>query len=470
MILVPAAAAKNIKIVTADNMIEVRDFKDFLLLIPQEEQQGFELVRSGRLITAGGKILYAGEDTPESEALLKAFQRRAEEEKKEISLIREKGRGRYILPPFGDTHAHLAMTLFRGSPANYNLDQWLRKWIFPKEEKLSYEIVRAGADLAMLELMRCGCGAAADMYYFPEATAEAADQAGLRLNLSIDAKTKDEEGNFHQDADALFAFAEKYRSHPMIRPSFHIHSLYLYQDALYPELGRLAEAADLPVQIHLAETGQECEELEKKYNKSPAEVLDMFGLLRDGSLLAHCVRLDARDIRLLKGRKVYIAHNPASNSKLASGICDTEKLFDEGLHVTLGTDGAGSNDSLDMLRDLRLAAFLPKILHKRADAGAPERWLYAATAAAYEALGFKEAGRLKKGEAADFMIYNPDTPGSAPAGEDSDPFSLLVYAGNNASVERLTVNGRCIYKDGDYLQADEEKIIERAKAARKKLQ
>lgn len=470
MIPVLAAAAKNIRTVMGADFIEIRDFKDFLLLLPEEGSPSFDILPSGRLITAGRDILYAGTDGNEAEACKKAFLIKLDKEQQAWQLTEEKGEGRWILPPFANTHCHIAMSLFRGSPADYDLHDWLFSWIFPREEKLTHSIVKAGSDLAIAEMIRCGCGASADMYYFADAVAQAAEEAGFRLNLSFDGKSKDQKGLFVQNHEEALAFAERFRNHPMVRPSLHVHSLYLYQKELYYELGELLTELNIPVQIHLAETLKEIEDLKRSFGQTPAEILRDTGLLRDGSVLAHCVWLGDEDIAVLKNKDVYLAHNPSSNCKLGSGIADTDRYFAEGLKVTLGTDGAGSNDTLDMFREMRLAAFLPKVSKRQAAAAPPERWLYAATRQGYRALGFGECGSLRAGTPADFMIYNPHRLGSAPAGQYTDPFSLLVYAGSSCSVDALMINGQYLLKNGELQNLDEEKIIFEAERAAAKLQ
>lgn len=449
----------------AADKILLRDYEDFLLLIPEEEGPSFHIIRSGRLITADDKILYAGEEGEAAEKALREFSEKAAAEGKISERVRERGNGRIILPPFANTHCHIAMSLFRGSPANYNLQDWLTQWIFPREAKLTPEIVRAGADLAIAEMIKSGTAASADMYFFEEMTAEAALDAGFRLNLALGARNGQAADEPPVDFAAAEHYAEKWKNHPFIRTSLHVHSLYLYPEDLYPRLGELCKDLNIPVQIHLAETALEVEDLRKKYGKGPVRVLKDFGLLRDQSLLAHCVWLGEEDIELLRGREVYIAHNPASNCKLGSGICDTERLFDAGLKVTLGTDGAGSNDSLNMFRDLRLASFLPKAVRRDASAAEPGKWLRAATYGGYEALGFAEAGSLRAGAAADFMIYNPDSVFAAPSGSYTDPLSLLVYAGTAEAAESLLVAGKYIMKNRELLTLDEEKIIFEAKKA-----
>lgn len=450
--------------------ITVNDFKDFLLLIPEEESLSCSVIKSGRLITAGDEIYYAGPAGEAAAEAAEAFRKKLEAEGMPFTWHTEEGRGRYILPPFANTHCHIAMSLFRGSPADYNLKKWLFDWIFPQEARLDAEIVRAGSDLAFAELIRSGCGAVCDMYFYEDATIRSAAKAGVRVNISVDAKNRDADGNYIFDAAEAERFALKYRDHKMVRPSLMVHSPYLYQESIYPELGEAAMRLGLPVQVHVSETEQEVSDLRNRYGKTGTELLEAWGLLTPGSVLAHCVWLSDGDIEILKQKDVFLAHNPASNCKLGSGICDTERLARAGLRLTLGTDGAGSNDSLNLFSDLRLAAFLPKAAARSATAAPPGAWLYRATLGGYQAAGFGSRGLLKAGAPADLVIYEPNCLGSAPAGEHTDPVSLLVYAGTPEGVRSMMIGGRFVLRDGELIGLDEEKIIAEAGRAARKLQ
>lgn len=429
----------------------------------------FKRIYSSVLIVDGRKIHYAGPGGKEAEEAKLSLLKSLDEKGIPYRLISEKGRGRLIFPPFGNTHCHIAMSLFRSSPGAYNLQSWLKEWIFPKEEKLDYSFVKTGSELGMLELIRSGCGAAADMYYFPEAAAEAAGEAGIRLFLSVDGKSRNTEGLFVQDEEAVEAFAEKYRRDEMIRPSFHVHSLYLYQPELYPQLGALASRFELPLQIHVAETRQEVLDLKQRFGNTAVPILREMNLLQKGSVLAHCVYLSDEDISILQAYDVALAHNPASNCKLGSGICDTKRLADAGLNLCLGTDGAGSNDGLNLFEDLRLACYLPNATAKSSQAASPEEWLYRATVGGYRAMGFGAAAMLRKGSPADFVIYNPNVLSSAPFIPESDPVSLLVYAASPAGVESMMINGKYVLKDGEVLGLDREKVVFEALKAAEKL-
>lgn len=468
MTLAHAAVERSIKTAMERTKTEVREYRDFTILVPDRQQGLMVTHKHATLLLENGIIRGVYDEAEASDARVKLQQELSQTRdltQTNYEWVTTNGEGRIILPPFADCHTHLAMSLFRGSPVNLNLQDWLYKWVFPKEAHMTAETVRRGAALSILELMKGGTAAMADMYYLDEGTSAAALAAGTRLVLTIDGKTSDSQGRFTQDVEAVEDFAKRWRNHSHIRPSLQVHSPYLYQEDLYPVLSQVARDNHLPVQVHVAETKTEVSELAAKYHASPVELLQRWNLLLPGSILAHNVYLTDEDIRILLNYDVSLVTNPASNCKLGSGIADTEKLRQKGLRVVLGTDGAGSNDTLDMFRELRLAGFLAKATHTDPMAGRADIWLYWATAGGYDAIGFSDAGHLAAGEAADFMIYNPHHLGNEPYGEHVDPIALLSYSGSPAGVETLVVGGKHLVKNYESVTLDEERVIFEAREA-----
>ncbi len=468
MTLVLAAAERNTRIAMERTRVEIREFRDYQVLVP-DSTQGLMVPKShATLLLRDGVIegIYESSEADQaSHELRESLDAAKEKGGPSYEWITTRGEGRMILPPFANCHTHLAMSLFRGSPVNLNLQDWLYKWIFPKEAKMTVDTVRRGAALSILELMKGGTAAMADMYYLDEGTSRAALDAGTRLVLTIDGKTSDGAGRFTQDIQAVEDFTSRWQGHSHIHPSLQVHSPYLYQEDLYPILGEVAAANRIPVQIHVAETKTEVADLAAKYQATPVELVERWHLLQPGSILAHNVYLTDHDIAILQNYEVSLVTNPASNCKLGSGIADTEKLRSAGLRVVLGTDGAGSNDTLDMFRELRLASFLAKATHTDPLAGRADRWLYWATTGGYEAMGFTLSGHLQAGERADFMVYNPQHLGNEPVGEHVDPIALLTYAGSPSCVEALVVDGKFLVKDYQSQTLDEERVIFEARGA-----
>ncbi len=374
------------------------------------------------------------------------------------------GRGKLLLPALANLHGHIAMTLFRNQADDRNLHDWLFQVIFPREAHLNESVVRAGTRLGLLEMIRSGTGAAADMYYYHETIAEAAVEAGFRLNFSCDAKETNPAGEtivqprLMQDALRLAEQAPD----QLLRASLLVHSVYLYDQKLYPELAELAADLNCPVQVHVSETAREVDECLALHGRRPPAQLAEYGFFRTPTLAAHCVHLDDADRRILAERDVTCVHNPASNLKLGSGFADVPALLNAGIRVGLGTDGAASNNTLDLYRDMHLAALAAKGLHRDAAALPATDILRMATLDGMKGLGFTQSGRIEPGAAADLQVVDLDRPELTPLGQ---PASALVYCATGSCVESTMVAGRWLMKKRELMTLDEEKILAEARAA-----
>ena len=379
-----------------------------------------------------------------------------------------RGDNRILLPAFANTHNHMAMTLLRNSADDLELKRWLFDVIFPREERLNAGIVAAGSRLALAEMIRSGTGASADMYYFHEETVQAALEAGFRLNFSVDVKRPDPTGTPMPDSRILEDQLRRYARDPsgLLQVSMLVHSVYLYADALYPQLADMAEALDCSVQVHVAETEKEVQECLARYGRKPAAQLAHFGFFKTPTIAAHCVHLDAPERRILAEKGVFAAHCPASNLKLGSGIADVAAMQQNGVTVTLGTDGPASNNNLDLYRDLRLASFLAKGTTGNAAILPAEAMLRMVTTDGMECLGFVDSGRIAAGWQADLQVVRTDSPGMTPLG---NPISALVYSAAGSDVESLMVAGRWLMYHRELKTLDEEKIRYEANAAAEKL-
>lgn len=434
------------------------------LLLPEENQERFTPVENGRILLEDGRFSYVGPAGRPYEDNKRSLDLRDQDiESYDYS-------GRLILPPFANTHCHLGMSIFRNSPSRYSLEDWLNKWIFPLEEHLDYEIVRIATALSLTELTQSGVGAVADMYFFEDAVVESVLESGLRANIALGMKETDEKGHHYFDEERAKDFLSRVKVYEeQIKTSLEVHSLYLYPKEFYKDLALTAREFNLPIQMHLAETKTEVNGIEEKFAMSPVEALMALDLVQPDAIYAHCVHLTEKDLDLLKDKEVYLAHNPASNAKLASGMLKAKPMADRNLNLTLGTDGAGSNDQLNFFHDLRLASFYEKLSEENPLAGDAETWLYRATVKGYEALGFGDSAYFKIGEKADFLIYNPNVPGSGPYGSKSDPYSVLVYSGSPRGVEGLVVNGETVMWDYKHTRVDENLILREAGVAQEKL-
>ena len=374
------------------------------------------------------------------------------------------GAGKILLPTLANTHGHLAMTLLRNQADDRNLQDWLFNVIFPRETRLSQDIVRTGTRLGIAEMIRSGTGAAADMYYYNEAVAEAALTAGFRLNFCCDTKAAGPDNQSHVVPEILRQDLARYHRHPsgLLRVSLLVHSVYLYEAAIYPELAAAALAMACPVQVHVSETKREVEECLQKYGCRPPRQLEKFGFFQTPTIAAHCVFLNDEDRAILARHQVLAAHNPSSNLKLGSGLADLPAMLKAGMAVGLGTDGAASNNNLDLYREMRLASFLAKGTSGDAAAMPATTVLDMATRQGMAGLGFAGSGRIESGCAADLQIVDTARPAMTPLG---NPVSALVYSADSGCVESLMVAGRWLMRKRELLTLDEEKVIWEAEKA-----
>jgi len=374
------------------------------------------------------------------------------------------GSRRILLPALANTHGHIAMTLLRNQADDLNLQDWLFQVIFPREARLNPEVVKQGTLLGLAEMIRSGTGAAADMYYFSDAAAEIALQTGFRLNICCPGTEADPSGNLLPAPQILERGVKQYSRHPsgLLRVSLLVHSIYLYDAAIYPQLADLALAADCPVQVHIAETHGEVADCLEKYGCRPPGQLDKFGFFRTPTLAAHCVYLDDEDRAILSHYNVTAAHNPSSNLKLGSGIADVPAMLRAGMKVGLGTDGAASNNNLDLYREMRLASYLAKGLSGNAASLPAEAVLNMATVQGMAGLGFPDSGRIQAGSLADLQIIDYNRPGMTPLG---DPAAALVYSLEGSWVESLMVAGKWLMYKHELQTIDEEKVLIEARQA-----
>lgn len=374
-------------------------------------------------------------------------------------------RGQVIMPGLVNTHGHAPMVLFRGLADDMALMDWLNQYIFPAEKAtVSPEFVRIGTRLAALEMIESGTTTFADMYYFEEEIARATAAAGLRgvLGQTIirfpvaDAETP-EIGLARTEA-----FVKEFAHHPLITPAVAPHAPYTLTPETLKAARALANTYNVPLLIHLAETRDEVGIIAEQYKQSPAMFLDGLGVWNGRSLAAHAVWVDDADMRMLAERRVGLSHNPESNMKLASGTAPVPAWLTHGALAGLGTDGAASNNDLDMFEAMRVAAFLHK--HASGDPRAmPARQaLELATRRGAEALGMGDRiGSLEAGKLADVITVSVDSARQMPL---YDPMSHLVYATHGADVRTTVVHGQVLMRQGRVLTLDRDGVLREARA------
>ena len=371
-------------------------------------------------------------------------------------------KGGIIMPGLINTHTHAAMSLFRGLADDLPLMTWLNDYIFPAEAKLDEEMVYHGALLACAEMNLSGTTCFCDMYLFEDSVARAAGKAGMRAvvgEVLYDFPSPNY-GPLEKGFEYTKMLIAKWQQDPLITIAVEPHSVYLCAPDLLQKASDLAKEHDLPFVIHLAETQNEVDTVREKYGNTPVGHLAKLGVLSPRTVACHCVVLTKEDIDLLSRYKVKIAHNPASNMKLASGIAPLPELVRRGIHTGLGTDGCASNNNLDLLREMDTAAKLHKVATLDPTVMDAATVLQMATSGGARVLGLNHfIGSLEAGKKADIIIIDTHQPHLTPM---YNPASHLVYAARGSDVITSIINGKLIMEDRCLLTIDIEEVMAKA--------
>lgn len=380
--------------------------------------------------------------------------------------------GGLILPGLVNAHTHAAMALFRGIADDLRLMDWLRNYIFPAEARnVSADFVRAGTRLAALEMILSGTTTFVDMYYFEDQVAEAAREAGLRVVAGesiIDVPGGAPDNKTPSQALAYAqAFLERWKGDPLVVPAVAPHSTYLLSPELLKATRALADRYGAPILIHLSESSDEQKLIRERYGKTPTEHLRDLGVLRKGLVGAHGVWLTASDRAILKEAGAGVAHCPESNMKLASGTAPVREMLAEGVRLGIGTDGAASNNDLDMFEETLAASLLAKHASGDPTAAPAGAVLELATLGGARALGMEDRiGSLEIGKRGDLVLVGLDSPRLHPL---YDPISHLVYAAKGSDVRHVVVEGRVVMRDRKVLTLDQAAVVAEAERLRTKI-
>jgi len=368
--------------------------------------------------------------------------------------------GAVVLPGLINTHGHAAMVMYRGLADDLALMDWLQKYIFPAEGKtVSPELVRVGTRLAALEMLQSGTTLHTDMYYFEEEVAKATKEAGIRGVLGqtvigfpvADAKTPAE------GLARAGRFMQAFRGDPLVVATVAPHSMYTVDAETLKATRDLARTYGVPLLTHLAETRDEVVESMAKHALSPAAYFDAIGFWDTPAVAAHGVHLTDADIAILQKRRVALSHNPESNMKLASGAAPVTKALRAGLTVGLGTDGAASNNDLDMFEAMRQAAFLHKLSEGDPTVASAQTMLEMATIGGAAALGMGDRiGSLEAGKLADLIVVSMRSARQTPM---YNPVSHLVYVTRGDDVRTTIVNGRILMRDRRVLTLNQAAVL-----------
>jgi 5-methylthioadenosine/S-adenosylhomocysteine deaminase len=380
--------------------------------------------------------------------------------------------GALILPGFINGHTHVPMTLLRGLHDDVTLDDWLRKYIFPAEAKnVTEDFVRWGTRLAAAEQIRSGVTTFADMYYFEDAVAEETKAAGMRGVLGetfIDFPAPDNKTNA-----AMLEYTEKFlkrwQGDSLIHAAAAPHSIYTCSAKTLQDSAALARKYHAPILIHVAEMKKELDDSLKQNGLTPVQYLEKLGVLGPDVLAAHCIFVDEKDRKILADHQVGCVHNPSSNMMLASGVAPVIEERAAGIAVGLGTDGpAGSNNDLDLMEEMDLAAKLQKITKMDPRALGAKSVVEMATIEGAKALHMeKEIGSLAVGKKADIILISLDEPNAVPM---YDIYAQLAYALKGSDVETVVIGGRVVMRNKKLLTLNEPEILAKAREYGKRVE
>lgn len=375
--------------------------------------------------------------------------------------------GLHAFPSLRNGHTHAAMTLFRGWGDDLPLMTWLREHVWPAEDHMTAEDVYHGTRLAVVEMIRSGTTHFNEMYWHADEVARAVEELGLRARLgAIFIDHGDPEAAERWRENALRLIEARDRLHPRLSLALAPHSIYTVSPENLEWLGGMAREHELPLHIHLSETRDEVEECVEEHGKRPVHLLDDLGLLDTDLIAAHGVHLDEEEMDLLGRAGAAVVTNPTANLKLAvGGIFDYDRAREAGVRVLLGTDGAGSNNNLDLIEEMKVAALAQK--HRAGDPRSlpADEALALATDSAAAVFG-QGSGRLEPGQPADLMLVDLSGPAAQPG---HDPVSDLVYAASGCDVHTTVCDGRVLMHDRELEVADEGEILREGRRAGREL-
>ena len=369
------------------------------------------------------------------------------------------GENKLALPGFINAHTHVGMVPFRNFANDLPLEEWLFNKLFPMEDKLTADDIYQASQMGIAEMLAAGTTCFADMYMFEDVLAEVVKSTGIRADLARGLQCFDEDFDIKTDRRVLESIELFNQYHNAangrIKIRFGPHAVYTCTPRYLAETAALAKELGVGIHIHLSETKNENENCMKTYGKSPTRHLADLGVFDLPALAAHGVYLSDEDISILSQKKVSIIHNPASNLKLGSGIMRGARLLESGINIGLGTDGASSNNALDMMREIYLAAVLSKGVFEDSVGIKAYEALKMATVNGAKALGLRDVGMLKAGMKADISLIDLNKPHYYPL---NDTVSAVVYCGKGSDVHTVMVDGKILYENGEYKTIDIEAV------------
>ena len=378
--------------------------------------------------------------------------------------------GKILLPGLINTHTHLSMTLFRGLADDLSLDSWLNDHIWPMEANLNGDYCYIGALLGAVELIKSGTTTFSDMYFYMEDVARAVDEAGIRAVLSygmIDFGDEEKRKNEIRENLTLFENCNG-MADGRIKVFFGPHSPYTASEELLIKVRELADKYGMGIHIHVSETQKEINDVSEEKGLRPFEYLDKIGLLGPDVVAAHSVWLSDEEIEIIRKNDVKVSHNPCSNMKLASGIAPISKLLENDICVSIGTDGASSNNNLDLIEELKTASLLQKVSTLDPKVLNSDEAIAMGTIKGAEALGLdSEIGSIEVGKKADIILIDTNSANMVP--DSSSLSSNIIYSANGSNVDTTICNGKVLMENKKLTVLDEDEIYAKARQAIKEL-
>ena len=379
------------------------------------------------------------------------------------------GSGKLLMSGFYNAHAHSPMALMRGYGENLKLQDWLNTKIFPFEDKLDSQAVYNGMLLCMAESFRYGIVSTSDMYYFCDDMARAVLDCGAKANISRSVANMT--GKDPLKLKAMKESEELYRKYHntgagKLKIDMSIHAEYTSDFATVCALADFAKSIDTVNHVHVSETELEHRECMERHGLTPAEYFARAGFFDRPAIAAHCVYSTEEDLDIFKAKGVTVASNPVSNMKLASGICNVDKILNKGINLAIGTDSVASNNNLNFIEEMKLMAIGCKVSTGNPEAVTPEQVLRAATAGGAQAQGRRDCGVLKEGAKADLIVLDISGPNMHPV---HNLLNNIVYSASGSDVVLTLIDGQVVYDDGEYPTIDIEKVIADAEKSTKEI-
>ena len=414
---------------------------------------GYRWIKNGFLGINGDTIDYIGETMPEA----------AYEQEKDMS-------HRLLCPGLINCHGHSAMTLLRGVGSDLPLQEWLFEKMMPIEDKFTAEDIRIGNQLALMEMIASGNTSYSDMYFEPQTAVENAIACGIKANISRPVQCFNPAERYEDNARAKESLAlfQNYNgaANGRVLVDFAIHAEYTNFEHIVRPYSELCRSMNGRMHIHLSETKREHDECVAKYGKTPAQWFNDLGTFESPTFAAHCVWVTEGDMEIMKAKGVSAVHNPSSNMKLGSGFAPIPKMLDMGINVTLGTDGAASNNNLNFMEEMHLASVLHNGFTGDPTIMKPAQILTMASLNGAKLQGRGDTGSLEVGKKADIIAIDLDRPHLFP---NVDALALVTYSAQGSDVVMTMVDGRIIYENGEFLTLDREKIMAEARTAVERL-